>query len=193
MKLEDMKGIDPKSLRHGSQILIRVSGENYLKGFSDIFSILTREEGSRGVLLSTLWSANALSRRISMSKLPRGSLKVVDTISLSLGSKATGGDEFIFLPTPSPLEYILVEIERLIKDQGKDINFLILDSLEFLERYYTLGQLSEFFHYLLNRMLEEEITVIIFDQSPDTHAGIGGQLSSVMDRTVEIGTEVNGK
>ncbi len=193
MRLEDMKGLDPKTLRHGSQILIRASGEKYLNGFSDIFSILTREEGSRGVLLSTLWSANALSRRIGMSKLPRGSLKVVDTISLSLGSRVTGGEEFIFLPTPSPLEYILVEIERLIKDQGKDINFLILDSLTFLERYYTLGQLSEFFHYLLNRMLEEEITVIVFDQSQDPDTGIGGQLSSIMDKTVEIGKEVKEK
>jgi hypothetical protein len=191
MIIQEVKDLDAKILRHGSQMLLRASGERYLKGISDLISILTREEGSQGVLLSTLWSANALSRRIGMSKLPRGSLKVIDTISLSLGSKVSGGDEFIFLPTPSPLEYILVEMERLIRERGKELNFLIIDSLTFLERYHTTGQLSEFFHYLLNRMLEEEITVIIFDQSPDSEKGIGPHLSSIMDRTVIVGKEEN--
>jgi KaiC/GvpD/RAD55 family RecA-like ATPase len=190
LNLEDIKKLDPKTLRHGSQLLLRASGERYLNSFTELVSMLTRTEGSRGVLISTLWSANALSRRIGLGKLPRGSLKVIDTISLSLGSKATGSEGFIFLPTPSPLEYILVEIERLIKEHGKDMNFLILDTLTFLERHYTQGQLSEFFHYLLNRMLEEEITVIIFDQSPSGPSGIGDYLSSVMDRTINIGTEV---
>jgi KaiC/GvpD/RAD55 family RecA-like ATPase len=187
--VEEVKELDAKTLRHGSQILIKASGERYLKGFSDIISILTREEGSKGVLISTLWSANALSRRISMSKLPRGSLSVIDTISLSLGSRVSGGEEFIFLPTPSPLEYILVEIERLVREHGRVINFIMFDSLTYLERYHTRGQLSEFFHYLLNRMLEEEITVIIFDQSGKDTNGMGTHLSSVMDRMVFIGKE----
>ncbi len=189
MIINEIKDIDHKTLGKGSQLLIQVSGERYLKGISDLISRLTKEKGSKGILLSTLWSSNALSRRIGLSKLPRGSLNVIDTISLSLGSKVTGGEGFIFLPTPSPLEYILVEMERLIREYGDDLKFFVLDSLTVIDRYYTQGQLSEFFHYLMNRMLEEEITVIIFDQSPDGVPGIGAHLSSIMDRTIRIGKE----
>ena len=184
MEIKDISEIDDRILRQGSQIIISASGESFLKGFSKLINRFTRDKGSRGALLSTTWSANALTRRIGMSKLPKGSLKVIDTFSLSLGSKVPSSPDFIFLPTPVPLESILVEIERLIRNKNMESSFLILDSLTFINGYYTKGQLAEFFHYLLNRMLEEEITVVIFDQILDSDDPTKKLLTSIMDKSI---------
>ncbi len=184
MEIKDISEIDDRTLRKGSQIIISASGESFLTGFSELINRFTREKGSRGILLSTIWSANALTRRIGMSKLPKGALRVIDTFSLSLGSKVSSNPDFIFLPTPAPLESILVEIERAIRNKNNNSSFLVLDSLTFINSYYTKGQLSEFFHYLLNRMLEEEITVVIFDQVLDQDDPTKRLLTSIMDRTI---------
>ncbi len=181
-----VKTIADNILRPGSQALALVTGETYLKSFAEIIERLTKKQGRRGLLISTQWSANALTRRVAMSKLPRNSLKVIDTISLSLGSKITPSEDFVFLSTPVSLEAILMEIERTIRAGGGDYNFLIIDSLTHLKRYYTMGQLSEFFHFLLNRMLEEEFTVLIFDQDEEETSRVFTELSGMIDHTLSL-------
>jgi len=186
MDVRSVKDINENNLRSGTQLLIKASGEDYLKGFADMIEMMTKEKGSRGMLVSTIWSANALSRRIGLSKLPRNSLKVIDTVSLSLGSNIQTNPDFTFLPNPVPLESILVVMERALRDQTIDIDFLVFDSMTFFRRYYTQGQLSEFFNYIMNRMLEEEITLMILDQNPEIDDGISKMMGSTMDRVIHI-------
>ncbi len=186
MDVRSVKDINENHFRNGTQLLIKASGEDYLKGFADIIEMMTKEKGSRGMLVSTIWSANALSRRISLSKLPRNSLKVIDTVSLSLGSNIQTNPDFTFLPNPVPLESILVVMERALRDQTIDVDFLVFDSMTFFRRYYTQGQLSEFFNYIMNRMLEEEITLMVLDQNPEIDDGISKMMGSTMDRVIQI-------
>jgi hypothetical protein len=193
MEVSKSSEINDLLLRPGSQLHVISKGEKYLRSFSEIISRLSKEQGKKGILVSTLWSANALSRRISITKLPKGSLKVIDTISLSLGSNPSISDDFIFLSTPVSLELILMEVERLLISQKGQFNFLIMDSLSYLSRYYTPGQLSEFFHFLLNRMLEEEMLVVIFDQDGGEGSLISRELSSAIDQTVTISDGGDGK
>ena len=188
---KDTVRIDDNVLRTGSQVLIRASGEPFLKAFSSTIERMTKQHGSKGILISTLWSAKAMSRRLSMGQLSKGTLKVVDTVSLSMGSSVPSMDDFIFLSTPSSLESILVAIERLLQSSGEDMQFLVLDSLTFLTNYYSPGQLSEFFNFLLNRMLEEEMTVIIFDQRTDEVTAVSKELSSKMDHTIVLSEGVS--
>ena len=186
MVKQKTKDISENVLRPGSQVLVAVSGEKYIKSFSEIIERLTKKQGRRGILVSTQWSANALTRRISLSKLPKNSLKIIDTISLSIGSKLTPSDDFVYLSTPVSLESILMEIERTMRAGKGNHNFLVLDSLTHLRRYYTDGQLSEFFHFLLNRMLEEEFSVLLFEQEDIEGSRISKELSSIIDHTLTI-------
>jgi KaiC/GvpD/RAD55 family RecA-like ATPase len=186
MVKQKAKTIGENVLRPGSQVLIDAKGEKYIKSFSEIIERLTKKQGRRGILVSTQWSANALTRRISISKLPKNSLRVIDTISLSMGSRITQSEDFVYLSTPVSLEAILMEIERTVRTGRGDANFLIIDSLTHLKRYYTDGQLSEFFHFLLNRMMEEEFTVLLFDQEEIEGSRISTELSSVMDHTLTL-------
>lgn len=185
MKVLKAREIDESLLRPGTQIHVVTSGEAYLKTFSELVMRLAKEQGRRGILISTLWSANALSRRLSISKLPRGSLKVIDTISLSLGSKVSKDEVFTFLSTPVSLESILMEIERSLSFDGPGHDFLVFDSLSFLSRYYTLGQLSEFFNFTFNRMLEDNITVVVFDNQEEG-SKVSKELISLMDHSINI-------
>ncbi len=186
MEVANSSEIKEMFLRTGSQIIVDCRGETYLRSFSDIIRELTKEQGRRGILISTLWSANALSRRISLSKLPNESLKVIDTLSLSLGSAPPKGDDFVFLPTPVSLESILMGVEKLLITQKGGFNFLIIDSLSIMSKNYTTARLSEFFHFLLNRMLEEEMLVIMFDQGGEEGSTISKEISSFIDETVII-------
>lgn len=186
MVKQKIKDISDNVLRPGSQVLISASGEKYIKSFSEVIERLTKKMGRRGILISTQWSANALKRRISMSKLPKNSLKVIDTISLSIGSKLTPSEDFVYLSTPVSLEAILMEIERTVRAGRGEHNFLVLDSLTHLKRYYTDGQLSEFFHFLLNRMLEEEFSVLLFEQEEIKGSRISEELSAMIDHTLMI-------
>jgi KaiC/GvpD/RAD55 family RecA-like ATPase len=186
MVKKKVKDIEDSMLRPGSQVLVIASGEKYIRTFSDKVQWFTKKKGRRGMLISTQWSANALTRRVSLSKLPKNSLKVIDTISLSLGSSLTPSEDFTFLSTPVSLEAILMEIERNIRSEGGGYNFLMLDSLTHMKRYYTQGQLSEFFHFLLNRMLEEDFTVLIFDQEEEEASGLSMELSSMIDHTLNL-------
>ncbi len=183
---QKIKIINDNLLRPGSQILVTATGENYIRTFSEIIDRLSKKGGRKGIIVSTQWSANALTRRVSLSKLPPGSLKVIDTISLSLGVRMAPKDDFVFLNTPVSLESLLMEIERIVRAKGSDFNYLLIDSLTHLDRYYTKGQLSEFFHYLLNRMLEEEFLVIIFDQESEKGSKAYDELQALLDHTIII-------
>ncbi|HHD16142.1 MAG TPA: hypothetical protein ENK47_05480 [Euryarchaeota archaeon] len=187
MLVESIGEMDRKLLKNGSQVIIKASGERYITGLSDLINRLVREEGDAGLLISTRWSSNALHRRIGFSKLPKGSLKVIDTISLSLGSRPASDPYFIFIPTPAPLESILIAVERSLKKGSKEMGFLMIDSLTYLKDHYTEGQLNEFFHYILNRMLENDISTFIFDQETGDGTAVSRRLASLMDNTVEIG------
>lgn len=175
----------------GTQVYVMVSGEKYLNSLSDLLVSLIRAEGRKGLLLSTIWSANAISRRFSLSKLPKGSLKVIDTYSMNLGSAEKQKDDFIFLPTPVSLEMILIEIERILVNQKGEYSFLIVDSMTSMKRFFTSSQISEFFRYLLSRMLEEEMKVIVFDQDSQKDDESVRKVSSVMDGLVDLSEEVD--
>ncbi len=186
------KDLDPikKALKDpGSQVFVRASGGGYIKAISGLVDDLCGKGGRRGILISTQWSANAISRRLAITKLPKNSLRVVDTVSLTMGSGLENNEVFRFLPTPASLESILMEVERIIGSKKGEISFLIVDSLSYLSKYYSKGQLSEFFQFLLNRMVEDEMNVIIFDQMAQTHSPISQELSSIMDRTVDLEKE----
>ena len=183
------KDLDPikKALKEqGSQVFVRASGGGYIKAISGLVDDMCRKEGRRGILISTQWSANAISRRLAITKLPKNSLRVVDTVSLTMGSGMENNDVFRFLPTPASLESILMEVERIMGSKRGEISFLIVDSLSYLIKYYSQGQLSEFFQYLLNRMLEDGINVIIFDQMTSAPSPISQELSSIMDRMIDL-------
>ena len=187
MEVGSVADITENHLRKGSQIAVRASGEEYLKGLTEMVNRMTREKGARGLFVSTMWSANALSRRISFPKLPQNSMRVIDTVSLSIGSKLVNNPDFVFLPNPVPLESLLVVIERSLRDPAFEVNFLIFDSLSFFRRYYTQGQLNEFFNYIMNRMLEEEVNLIVMDQNPEVEDGLSRMMDSTMDRVIKIG------
>ncbi len=181
------KDLDPikKALKEqGSQVFVRASGGSYIKAISGLVEDMCGKEGQRGILISTQWSANAISRRLAITKLPKNSLRVIDTVSLTMGSGLENNDVFRFLPTPASLESILMEVERISKKGGS--SFLMVDSLSYLIKYYSQGQLSEFFQYLLNRMLEDEMNVIIFDQMMSDPSPISLELSSIMDRIIDL-------
>ncbi|MGA1819431.1 MAG: hypothetical protein ACMUHU_00315 [Thermoplasmatota archaeon] len=186
MVVEKVKSVPDGSLRPGAQIMISSSGEAFIKTFTELIERLTKKMGRKGVLISTQWSANALSRRISLTKLPKKSLRVIDTISLSMGSKLPVADDFAFLSTPVSLESILMEVERNFRSANGEYTFLVLDSLTHLKRYYTEGQISEFFHFLLNRMLEEQCLVILFDQERPGGSRVSDQLSNMIDHTLQL-------
>jgi len=186
MVVQKVKSVSDTSLRPGAQIMISSSGEAFIKTFTELIERLTKKMGRKGVLISTQWSANALSRRISLSKLPKKSVKVIDTISLSMGSKLPETDDFAFLSTPVSLESILMEIERTFRGSNGEYTFLVLDSLSHLNRYYSEGQINEFFHFLLSRMLEEQCLVILFDQEPPGSSRISDQLSNMIDQTLQL-------
>lgn len=170
----------------GSHIYERASGETFIRSFTTIVEKQTLVAKKKGILVSTLWSANALSRRLSLSQLPRGSLKVIDAISLGLGSRIARTDDIVFLPTPAAPESILVAIERLISTKKGEHSFLILDSLTYLNRHFSRIQISDFFTYLLNRMLEEEVTVVIFDQDAEGRDGAAQDIAALMDHRFDL-------
>jgi len=173
----------------GSHIYVKVEGETFIKLFMNLIEKQTQKARRRGILLSTLWSANALSRRVSLSKVPKDSLKVIDVISLQLGSDITRSEDFIFLPTPASLESILVQIERLLRERKGERSFLIIDSLSYLSRYFSRDQIEEFFHYLQNRMLEEDITMLVFDQDIPGKGPASDVVPMLMDHRYEVGKE----
>jgi archaellum biogenesis ATPase FlaH len=86
---------------------------------------------------------------------------------------------------------ILIEIERILVNQKGEYSFLIVDSMTSMKSFFTSSQISEFFRYLLSRMLEEEMKVIVFDQDSQKDDETVGKVSSVMDGLVDLSGEVD--
>jgi hypothetical protein len=173
----------------GAQIYARASGEVFIRSFVTVIEKQTLVAKRSGILISTLWTANALSRRIGLSQVPRGSLKVIDTVSMRIGSSIARSDDIVFLASPPSLESILVAVERQLLERKGERTFLILDSLSSLSRRFSRGELDDFFTYLLNRMLEEEITVIVFDQFSDGEDGPVADIAAMMDHRFDLSKE----
>ncbi|MBN1540391.1 MAG: hypothetical protein JW939_09625 [Candidatus Thermoplasmatota archaeon] len=193
MEIKKVEEIPDPALRPGAQVLVFASGEVYIRSFTGILERLVTDQGRKGILISTQWSANALMRKISLSKMPRNSLKVIDTVSLSLGSGLTSMEEFIFLTTPASLESILAEVERGLRSEGSEYNFLVIDSITHLKRHHTDGELCEFFHLLLNRLLEEQFLVMLFEQEKLEDDNVSRMISSMIDQTFELAPGGGGK
>jgi len=169
----------------GSQIFVRASGETFIRTFTGLIERQTQVGKRKGILISTLWSANALSRRLSLTKLSKGSLKVIDTVSMQLGSPVPAMDDVIFLNAPVALESIMAELERVISDTKGVYTFLVIDCLDIFSDRFTYSQQSRFFNYVLNRMLEEDITVVVFDHSAE-ESRIAKEISSLMDHRIDM-------
>jgi hypothetical protein len=168
----------------GTQIYVNARGERYIRTLTDLINHLTKEKGGKGIILSTLWTANALTRRLSLTKSPRGSLIVLDTVSMKIGSGITDKEDFVFLPPPVSLETMMIGMERILEKYEHDLSFLLIDSLSFFERNFSSGQFSEFLGYVLNRMLEENIRVVVFDQEEDGSNLFSRGVASIMDHSI---------
>ena len=173
----------------GHQALLLASGERYLRSLTNLMNDLTKDPTRKGMLISTQWSANALGRRLSLSKVPKGNLRVIDTVSMTLGSAPGQSDDFRFLPAPAALESILIEVERWVRAGKGELDFLLIDTLSSFRKRYSREELLEFLHFLLNRMLEEEISTVIFDHTSQEGTQLTEELSSLMDSMTCLGEE----
>lgn len=169
----------------GTHIYVRASGESFLRSFTSLIEKQTQLAKRKGILISTLWSANALSRRISLSNLPKGSLKTIDTVTMFIGSRDSSHPDIVMVPSPASLESILIEMERLITEDKDGYSLLIIDSFHTLARGHPKGVVDAFFKYMTNRLLEEDITFIIFDQNPEPD-DIDRSIISLMDHNLDL-------
>ena len=169
----------------GSHIYVKAYGESFLRTFTSLIEKQTQVAKRKGILISTLWSANALSRRISLTNLPKGSLKTIDTVTMFLGSRESAFPDIVMIPSPASLESILIEVERLITEDKAGYSFLIVDSLDTLAGGHPKSIMDAFFKYITNRLLEEDITLIIFDQQQVANE-ISRSVISLMDHNLNL-------
>ncbi len=141
--------------------------------------------GRRAVLLSTLHPSNVLRRKLPLDKLPKGSLKVLDAISIGCGADTGEREGFVFLQTPATLESMLAAIERAYRGKGS-FDLLIVDSLDIFRSRFPPKSSVEFFRFLQMRMAEKDVTLMVLDRSMDAPCGLCSELSSIFDGSLDL-------
>ena len=176
---------DGKHLNKGAQTLIRVPGEARVKALTDLLEGQLSKGERKVVLLSTVHSAIVLQRRLPLSKLPKGSLRVLDAISLGYGAAQTIAEGFVYLQTPASLESMLASIDRAFSGKPH-FDTLIIDSLDTFSSRFALDASLEFFRFLQVRMSEKEATVNVLDGTRGAPNRLYEELSTMFDVSIDL-------
>ncbi len=178
-----------EELPPASSLAINTGVNSYfdvLRAVVDVFA--TRHDLYVFYVTSTIPS-KSIENLFGLLGIDSGRVFFVDTISHLMKESSEFSDHFLFIESPTMLEYIMLKIEYLARKYNDKKAVVILDSVNSMSIYNGPKIMSEFLHILVTSLRTWDLYMVILSMKEQETHEIDAMLNMVCDDiyTVEEG------
>ena len=114
----------------------------------------------------------------------------VDTISHLMKESTEFSDRFLYIESPTMLEYIMLKVEYLARKYNDKKFVVVLDSVNSMSIYNGPKIMSEFLHIFVTSLRSWDAYMVIISMKEQNTPEIHAMLNMVCDEIYDV--EVNG-
>ena len=172
-------------LKKGEIALIVVSADKYLSTSMEILKHYCNDRKASCVYVTVNRSYDTLIKIFKEKKIDSDKVFVIDAIS-PVGAKRKEEENAIFIGSPKGLTDISISATSAIKNISNGERLLYFDSLSTLLIYNDVGSVTQFAHFLINKMKEWDISMAIITLEKETDDKLLSQMKQFVDKVIEV-------
>ena len=175
-----------EELPSASSIAIKTGVNSYfdvLRAIVDVFP--ARHDLYVFYVSSTIPSKN-IENLFNLLGIESNRVFFVDTISHLMKESTEFSDRFLYIESPTMLEYIMLKIEYLVRKYTEKKAVVILDSVNSMSIYNGPKIMSEFLHILVTSLRSWDAYMIILSMKEQNTHDIDAMLNMVCDDIYDV-------
>ena len=178
-----------EELPTASSIAIKTDVNNYfevLRALVDVFA--TRHDLYVFYVTSTIPAKN-IENLFELLGIDSSRVFFVDTISHLMKESGEFSDRFLYIESPTMLEYIMLKVEYLERKYRDKKALVILDSVNSMSIYNGHKIMSEFLHILVTSLRSWDSYMVIIAMKEQNNPEIDAMLNMVCDEIYDVEVE----
>jgi KaiC/GvpD/RAD55 family RecA-like ATPase len=171
----------------GSVLAINTDTESYfdvLRALVDVFA--TRHDLYVFYISSTIPS-KSIQSLFEMLGIDSSRVFFVDTISHLMKGDTEFSDRFLYIESPTMLEYIMLKVEYLTRKYSDKKAIVVLDSVNSMSIYNSHKIMSEFLHMFVTSLRSWDAYMVMITMKEQNNQDIKSILNMVCDDIYEVG------
>ncbi len=173
-----------KKLKDDEITLITSPAEELLKNDIKVIKKLSRNH--KGVYVTINQPYVALKRILEKKKVNLDNIFFIDMISSTVSAEPERTKQCLFINSPTSLTELGIAIEQLINSIKENKKFIFFDNLSAFLIYNELNVLSEFSHFIINKMRVNEVTGVIMSVEEEMGKELLDTISSFCDKVIKF-------
>ncbi len=154
-----------------------------LRAVVDVFA--TRHDLYVFYITSTIPSKNILNL-FELLGIDSSRIFFVDTISHLMKESTEFSDRFLYIESPTMLEYIMLKVEYLARKYNDKKFVVVLDSVNSMSIYNGPKIMSEFLHIFVTSLRSWDAYMVILSMKEQNTAEINSMLNMVCDEIYDV-------
>ena len=173
-----------KKLKDDEITLITSPAEELLKNDIKVIKKLSRNH--KGVYVTINQPYVALKRILEKKKVNLDNIFFIDMISSTVSAEPERTKQCLFINSPTSLTELGIAIEQLINSIKENKKFIFFDNLSAFLIYNELNVLSEFSHFIINKMRVNEVAGVIMSVEEEMGKELLDTISSFCDNVIKF-------
>lgn len=170
---------------NGNILLFLTSAKKYMSSNIDIIKYYVNKEDHFCVYLTVNRPYTSLINIFNKEKINTEKIFIIDGVT-PVNEDLDRSGNVVFIGSPHGLTDMSIAITSALKSLPKNKRMLFLDSVSTLVIYNSLGTITKFTHFLINKMRTWHVKGIIISLEKETDEKLLGQLSQFCDDTIEV-------
>jgi len=163
-------------------VLIQSKSENHVNSVISALKALVSDGGKTGVYIALSRPYSKIVEDFTRAGIDESKLLFIDAISYMTGEQPKESDSAVFIENPSSLEEVGMYLDMYL--EKKKPSFVFFDSLDSLMIYNDQKTVSEFTHYLINKMRLDNLSGVILTLKKKEVEGLVKTLIPLCDKEV---------
>jgi len=180
------KHVDMSSMKEGDVVLILTSAENYMASIVDVLKTLINKKGRQCVYVTVNRPYNDIQNVLEKGKINTDNIFFIDLISKTANREQSKAKNCLFIDSPESLTDLSIAITEAIGNLKGKKKFIFLDSLSTMLIYNQAGTLARFAHFLIGKMRNAAVEMIIISLEKEMDQALVSQISTFVDKVIKV-------
>ena len=180
------KAIDISSIENGDIVLILTGAENYMKNIISVLKTLINKNGHQCIYVTVNRPYNDIQDVLEKGKINTDNIFFIDLISKMANTEQSRAKNCLFVNSPDSLTDLSIAITEAIGNIKGSNKFIFLDSLSTMLIYNQAGTLTKFAHFLIGKMRNAAVEMIIISLEKEMDQAVVSQISTFVDKVIKV-------
>jgi archaellum biogenesis ATPase FlaH len=167
-------------------MVMNINMESYFDVLTGLVDTFTKKHGLNCIYIASSVSASTISSALSSLDISTKDMHFVDCVSYGVMESLDGGENTVYVESPTMLENIVLKTEYTFKRLEGKPSLVILDSINSMALNNSTNMLSEFVQVLMTLMKSKRAYVVLLCVEEQLKPELREMLSLVSDQIVTI-------